>query len=230
MVTLSNRTDHQIVVDLGQDNEQVFVFTITSPDGKITRKQFELTEGLHRTGKETIEPLTTYRQELVINKWYSFEFAGTYEVSITMKAEVLTEPAQYIEAKCDHPIVIEAANPEQVGHEAQQLLEIITRSTTFNEASAAATKLTLITDPVVVQYLADGAAATNIQVAPILIGGLAKVGNDEAVDALFRLTASGDQPKRMMAVNALEYLKSTEHDPGLRRKIELGLQALTREN
>ena len=165
----------------------------------------------------------------MINKWYNFESEGTYQLKIAMKAEILTEPTQYIEAKCEEAIVIEAPDPEQVGREAQGLLQIITRSTTFNEASAAATKLISITDPSVIQYVADGAAA-NVQVAPILIDGLAKIGSDEAIDALFRLAASSDQTLRMMAIGALETLKSTEKDPALQKKIESGLLTSTPQN
>ena len=102
------------------------------------------------------------------------------------------------------------------------LLNRISSAQSYEQAEKAAKALSTVNDPVAVPYLKH---ATDMwHLAPITIGGLRRIGDRRAVDALVSLLDFADPDAKALARSALATLEKKTADLGLKEAIRRALQ------
>jgi hypothetical protein len=225
---------HAYVVHLGLDNEGAFTLTVKRLDRTIAIFRRQSTPGLHTTGRERIQPGSTYTQELILNRWYDFPASGTYDVNLAMDAKVTgnssavdSSPAlQDLRASVNHPVVISARDEAYLEQRCQQLLETIRFAPSYKDVIQAADGLNAIHDPIAAGYLTQAAEARP-PVAHRFISGLEGLGTQGAVEGLLELAKSPDAETKVLATSSLERLEIASQNGPLKDQIRSGLAALS---
>jgi len=85
--SLHNQLGEEASIELGYDREGNFEFKIIQPDGStVSPPPLPVHEGITRHHEVTMPAGETYRQRLILNKWYPFSKPGNYRIGVTLKA------------------------------------------------------------------------------------------------------------------------------------------------
>lgn len=183
--SVKNNLDRPVTLDLGQDRKENFLFTVTRPDGSVVELPRMSRMGLARVGKVRLEPGQTHRQELLLNEWYEFAEPGRYEIGVWLAATAMTADGTEAAFVDQHHVTIGigARDGERLKQVCRELLRRASGTRSFDDASAAARKLSRINDPVAVPYLGR-LLASNPMMDNVAVNGLERIGSAEAVDVL----------------------------------------------
>ena len=159
--TIENRTSDPVVVDLGANHKEAFLFAIVKPDGSKAELPQMSPEGSALVGKARLRPGQKYSRRLLLNEWSEFDSLGQYEISVR-----LIEPHKRLVPLAKPDIYNIYDTPEfrttlDIGPRDETRLnktcadlEIQTINADLtHEVSDAAKALTLINDPVAIPYL-----------------------------------------------------------------------------
>ena len=208
-LTMKNGLPEPVEVDLGTDRKQGLQFTVRQPDGKTVQPPQWRREGISRIGRLMLESGQIYRQEILLDEWYEFPAPGKYELSVRMTAPIKTlqgesagEPAEFRAT-----VEIRSRDTDHLKQVAAKIVEQINGAASYEEAAQAAEVLSHINDPVAVPYM-EKALASDHMVESILIGGLEKIGNEEAVRVLTSASSNPNGDVAELARAALDRLNA----------------------
>ena len=88
--TVKNATAQPIQLDLGKSYNGNFVVSFTGL-GKVTAQSRGIrTPGFGASGQVRIEPGETYEKNLLVNHWFDFDSARTYEIEVRLGKAIET--------------------------------------------------------------------------------------------------------------------------------------------
>ena len=182
---VSNASSQTIGLDLGQDRKGGFSFTITPPDGVRLKLSMPAREGASRIGRLSIAPGDSYSQNLVLNEWYDFSITGKYKVEGHLTEPIVIGNGQGYQSDPGLYASIEIGprNELSLSKTCDSLANQIEASDSYAQAIDSAVALSYVNDPIAVAYLRRALSAHKL-VEPIVIVGLERIGNAEAVQAL----------------------------------------------
>lgn len=161
-LTIHNQLTQRATVDLGYNREGNLSCSIVQPNGTaVTTPSPRQREGLSRARQVAIEPGETYRQEVILNKWYPFRRPGSYSMVVSL-----------------HTRVREGSGPWTKAEYVQRLTLVIGRRDEKRLVKACAA-------------LAQAAMQTNAQTALDAARSLSYVDDLAAIPFLVRLTRQG---------------------------------------
>jgi hypothetical protein len=226
--SVANYLTEPIHLELGADRRQAFLFTIVRPDGITIHPPQHQPYGAYALGSIIVQPGQTYSQELILDMWYEFNAPGNYRIEGRLVNPILTESNNRVEADLQFQATLNIGprDTSRLNQLCAELARRIGEGKGYEEAAEPALDLSYVRDPIAVPYLSEAIRGGNL-VESILIPGLERIGNDDAVEALI---STLDLPKPdivTIAHGALEQIEHRTPDPALRRKIELALRAPT---
>jgi HEAT repeat protein len=221
-----NGLSQPITVTVGALVRQYFDFSLTTPSGQaVHRDPFEgrvdiVTAG---DGKIIVAPGSDYKESLILNQWFSFENEGTYVLASKLTSDIETEDGSFA-AKGESAQV--RVNPRDAARLNKICAELAKQVETAPDAEAAqepARALSYVDDPIAVPYLRR-VLSTNTLTSDKAIEGLAKIGNDAAVEALLSALndSYGDIPD--LTTNALARIQNRITDPHLKETVKSAVQ------
>ena len=183
----TNSASQPIKLDLGADFTQYFSFIIASPDGTAHRLGYTPSEGAHVEGEPLLEPGESYSQRLLINERYDFPVSGQYKIQVNLMQRTGAQ-ADYSKDPRDPglraTLQIGPRDESVLSQTCDNLAKDVEGAKSYKEATEAAFALSYINDPVAVTYLKRVMLSNKFPVASIAILGLARIGNDAAIQAL----------------------------------------------
>lgn len=232
-LTIRNNLTQPVELNLGENREGGFVFTVKRPDGVLIQpRTAEDWGGFTRLGKFSVSPEETYTQQLLLNKWFEFSTPGRYEVTARLKRPIGIQAGGTTLTAWASRFIVEVV-PRDTGRLKQVcdefLAQISKNIAHYERAANAAVALSYVEDPIAVPYL-EKAISANPMVDNIMITGLARIGNKEAVRILFDILAGrgdADEGKKDRAVQArlaLQNIQEHSTDIELKREIRRGLK------
>ncbi len=228
-VQITSRATQQICIDMGWKFVAAFLIRVVTPDGK----QIDLSTQVHRQGilgrapgvARCLNPNEKFTQRIILNEWYTFDVPGNYQITTTTGLPVLIPGSDTTSE--------DRAKAEK--REAQLNLKILPRDEValknrcealmnrFQERSwitpeqyHAADELSYIGDPIAIPYLSKLAEAH----VSLAVDGLARIGTDEAWEAMIAPAKSQYEPVAAKAKWYLQQNLAKIHDPKIREKIE----------
>jgi hypothetical protein len=191
--TVANGTAEVIQFDLGYNLTENFMFLITEPGGSVVQSPHLAQEGPGRLGRLMLASHQIYHQRLLINEWYGFGAIGRYVIVVRLPRfidgavmsdnlilTVLPRDPQRLEQICD-----ELVNQAKGGDSAAVRME-------------AARDLSFVCDPIAVSHLKRLAAVSGA-VGSHAVRGLARIGNEEALESLNLIARSIDRESGALA-------------------------------
>lgn len=204
---LENWTAETIRFDLGFDRTRNFVVAVTRPDGAfVTTDAFpppKLDEG-GRIGRITLAPAERYADELVLNQWFPFDSAGTYQVGIRLATEIQLATGANLDTRTDGLVTLEVGPRDEgiLRRICQELADSVLSTQDVSAQLNAARTLSYVTDPLAVSYVMNVLAVTDVAQS-LLIPGLVRIGTPHARAALSELAQSGDEGRSALARDGL---------------------------
>ena len=223
---LRNNLDGQIKLDLGQDFKEKFALTITQPDGVQIHPPQYGRDGLSRVGEILIKPGGDFKERLLLNEWAAFNQPGTYLVDVELNNVVSSEEGEslHFSDKQSFRFDVKPSDKKELAFLAESLLkEVTSGDASFEQSSEAALALSYIDDPAAVPHI-EKAILQKPVLTYILIEGLVRVADENAVEALVRLLKNNDKELSAQARSALGIMAETAADKGLKSKIEQALK------
>jgi hypothetical protein len=189
-----NNSKEAITVDLGHDRKSALVVGIETPDGQAVEATPPSAEGLGRIGRVRLEPHSQHKQIYVLNEWYSFRTVGAYSIRAKLGAPVLAESGGVVLS--DVPAVklsltVEPRDPKRLSEICQALLSKLRETSDREQIADASLSMSYVEDPIAVPFIKQGLGDGKLM-WQYAIPGLARIGNDEAVDLLIEIMKRGD--------------------------------------
>lgn len=227
MVTfaINNQSPWPVKLDLGQDRKGGFIFDLVQPDGKKIRLPQYSANGMSELGTLSVAPGQTFSERLILNEWYQFKRPGTYWLSAGLRHGVSFEggpPEAIGPTSSTGRIDIGPRNVEQLERVCGELSERLDQSTSYIDSSAAALELSYVTDSAAVPYLRR-AFEISKPLQPIIIDGLARIGDYPAANALISFLGVEDAETVALVRGALERIADGTPDPTLKQQIQNAL-------
>jgi hypothetical protein len=132
---------------------------------------------------------------VVASDWFSFEEQGLYQIEVTLRGS----PQAGVSAKL--LLQVGQKNEDALKAACSALLARVNNSRSFSSSLVAAKALSDINDSAVVPYLA--AAMKKREFVSLMIGALARLNTEDAVNALIEASKSHDPETRGQARSAL---------------------------
>lgn len=222
--TVENDLNVPVKIDLGQDRKEAFLLTITQPGGTKAQLPQRRQEGISLLGELALEPKQTYTQKLLLNEWYEFTTPGKHEVEVRLANPVQGPGGEKVSEDEPYRIAIEiqARDAERLEQAASERLRSIMEAKSYDDAAEASLELSYIKDPVAVQYL-EKALVADYRVKPIIINGLQRIGDTEAVRVLMSTLRSPDNETAQLARHALSVIEQKSSDEALKQRIKRAL-------
>lgn len=85
---LTNVGTEALVVDLGPFREAAFSFRAQSTTGKLRAGEWTIREGVAEVRTVLIEPSSTYKQQLIVDRWLTLNEIGEYGLDVSLEAKV----------------------------------------------------------------------------------------------------------------------------------------------
>lgn len=226
---VKNGSDKSVQVNLGKNDTQNFLITITRPDGTKLRLPPLFAEGLGTTGLHSVAPGQEYKRHLVLNEWFEFGVEGHYEIAVRLTQPVktaggipLTEVAPF-----DARLEILRRDATRLEEICSSLVEQLEAAPSYEAALEAALPLSFVQDPIAVPYLEKALNAGHL-IENIAINGLRRIANPDAVEVLVsaigRTHPQALPETAIMAEAALGMIADETHDAALKETIQRALQ------
>jgi hypothetical protein len=213
--SLHNSGAEVIRLDLGSNRERNFTFAITKDGARTAQARLAEAGGMGRGGKISLSPNETYRQRLLLNKWYQIAEPGEYVVQARLVDSIHTESGVPIKSPDAQEIRVSVGSrdPERLGRVCAKLEEVTLGSSDYETRAEAALALSYVRDPVAVPHLGEVLKRGGV-LRGVAIEGLVRVGTPEAVEILRSNLKTPDQELKVQIKAALEEIKS-----GVQRQI-----------
>jgi hypothetical protein len=220
-----NGSPRPVKLGLGQDRKEAFRFAITRPGGRRVELPPLTRDGISEVGDVQVAPQQTYAQRLLLNEWFDFDTPGQYVIEARLadpaRANGAAAPA---EKGFRATVEVGPRDAERLRQVSAALAEKVTEADSYAEAAEAALVLSHIRDTAAVPSL-EKALTAKLGVEPIVIEGLERVGDGEAVKVLISALSSPTGETSLLARSALSRIEQTTPDPTLRERIHRALQA-----
>lgn len=187
-LTFENRLPDRIDIDLGKNAIGNLLMSITSPGGSMVGADLSIPtrpEDAFIMAKKVLHSGERYSQEILLNRWFSFDNVGLYRLAVQFRGVVRTAGGEVVCIPSAGSAVIEVRprDEQRLRTTCEQWLDRLRRSQHADDANHAAQAISSINDPVVVEYL-PSVIATEIMVADSAIDALQRLATPEAIRAL----------------------------------------------
>jgi hypothetical protein len=223
-LSIHNDFSEEVYCDLGHNRKGALVFTVARSGSAPVELQTPIEEGIGRIGRISIAPNQTYTQRLLLNEWYDFSNVGTYSVRARLSTQIKTRSGEIVPTKVDDALELEIQprNKKWLREICQSLAQTAIRPAA-EPASEAALALSYIKDPIAVPYL-DQVMEKGMLTKELAVRGLARIGNDEAVEVLIKALTKPDEKEtdelRPLVAFALSKLQETTQDSSIKQRIK----------
>ncbi len=180
-----NESMQPITLQLGADRKENFSFVLRGPDGsEQKRPPWPRREGVFRIGRVNLGPGERLRHQLLLDEWASFAAVGEYELDVRLMAPIeLFYGAQFLSEPHRTRLKVVPRDESRLKAVCERFIAQIESTDNVEEMQAAASALAVVDDPIAVPYL-QRALRSGKFVEQQVIEGLARVGNEEAVQVL----------------------------------------------
>jgi len=234
---LVNQSPGPVVVDLGLNRTAAFVISFSHDDGRMLASRisvgivppspyFVAPDIVTRAPTFTVGAAQIYRQRLLLNNWFSFDRAGSFQVDLDMPSPIFSqEGARLTVAGGSFRTLIEVDpyDPRRLSDKCSKLLQEITNTDLANDRLEFGTALTSVEDPVAVPYLLRLLTDTIIAERRA-IAMLERIGTREAVEALIVSCQHRDQGIAKMSADALQRMEHRTIDAFVKARIDAALK------
>ncbi len=214
-VTIANPTSQSLKIQLGADDQEAFEFDITQPDGAHLATRWHLEGGIFDLGNHEISPGQSYETVLILNRWTSFDMAGTYQI-----APHLVSPFESTQVLGKiEPFRLELSDDPDVLVDICHSLAKEASRPDLPAASLAASAFSYVESPICLPAMRQALARGRWVLGGIL-EGLGRIATPEAVEILKPYLKSESSSTALTAWRALEEAKTRTQDPTLKSKID----------
>lgn len=223
--SIRNELAEGIEVDLGHNRKSNFDFTITEPDGSITRAPRLSAEGVGRIGRVSLEPKSVYVQRLILNEWYHFTKRGSYKIEGRLSGPIMTQSGLSVKPNRSEPLSlqIQPRNPDRLRQICQTLLRLAVESSDGQKAAESAIALSHIRDPAAVPYLEKGIRKGRL-VWQYAIPGLGRIANKETIEILLSISKGQDPELSALARFVLYEIREKIQNLKMKERIKRELR------
>ena len=180
--------------DPGYDWRNVWV-KVVDPSGHAWERSPEVPqEGMKFSNAVHVDAGTERTISVVADEWFSFGEQGLYQIDVVLRGF----PSR-VSAKLS--LRVEPRDNDALKAACSGLLARVNGSESFASSLVAAKALSIVKDPVAIPYLAE--AMKRREFVSLMIGALAQLKTNDAVDALIEASKSSDPETRGMALSAL---------------------------
>jgi len=185
--------------DPGYDWENVEI-KVADPHGHIwTRPRRVPQEGMKFSKAVHVDAGARETISLVASDWFNLEEDGIYQLEVALRGSLAAGVTAILALR------VEPRNEEALKATCSSLLSRVNDSQSFSASLVAAKALSGINDPLAVPYLAE--AMKRREFVALVIGALARLNTQEAVDALIAASRSPDPETSSQARSALASLR-----------------------
>lgn len=209
--SIHNELEEGVRFDLGLGGEQNFEFSVKQPNGSLVRippPETGPSVMARAVEGEPVAPGKTFTKTMLLNEWYEFPVPGRYVVEAKLGGAVQTVSGTPIAAAPTQeiPVQVTARDPKRLKSVCEELTKKA-MSPNYEEASQASRALSYVDDPVAVPYLGR-VLKESFHSKLNAIGGLARIGNPEAVQVLTSYSKTADPELKLQIENALQEIQS----------------------
>jgi hypothetical protein len=198
---------------LGPDAGRLIDFNIRSPASETFNVyHYQSKEGIQRSGRKQLLPGETYRDTLILNKWYSFNTVGLYEIKPHILAAILSDSGKVKPAI--NQIIRLTQTPRDETRLKFRANELLLAASTghSNERHYFAEILSYQQDTLSVPSLSKLLSGDNIS-QQFAIEGLMRIANLQAVKVLSKYLGVLDKNKLSYVIFALDSIARQTSDP-----------------
>jgi hypothetical protein len=200
-----NNLSQTVSFDLGADYKTRFTFTLEYPSG-VKRTFHAAPPEVFTPGKVTLKPGESFSKNLLLNELLDMPLTGKYNLLIELAPSVGLQPGLLTNPRYNVSFEILPRDARELEHVCAELTDRVLNADSYKAATEPAVELAYVNDPIAVPYLkrvlfSGGLAST------IVIPGLERIKNAEAVDVLTVATKSKDSDVALLSRQALERMK-----------------------
>lgn len=211
--SVENTQDREIKIDLGKNREGRFVFDVVSPDGTQHNNLRLQDWGAGSAGVTSVAPGETYRQQVLLNEWFTFTETGDYNVLGRVDSG---SPSSLL-------IRIEPRDERTLHLVCRDLVQRILAAEGYRQDEVTR-GLSYVEDPVAIPYIASILQANVLSQYP-LVRTLERIGTRDAVEVLISALKSKDEDVRKLARNTLSRMAEQTTHEAARDRIRSALRA-----
>jgi hypothetical protein len=204
-VTIENRLQESVTIDLGADRKANYRFVLTGSTGTQTagRPFFKGVDAVSASGRVTIHGGQRYVQDLLLNEWFDFEAPGLYTLQMRVNAPLRTESGVTLEPfAVTTPVEILSRDEPALRATLDRLVNAASSPGPHTDWMEAASALMSVSDPIAIPYIREVLKSTTMADA-IIIPKLAYVPGDAVKAMLNECAQSGFVDRSLMARDAL---------------------------
>jgi hypothetical protein len=222
---IKNEGRQVVSLDLGQDTKGGFLFTVTSPDGTALHLPQYRHEGISQYGSVSVQPGESFSQTLILNEWHDdFKIPGKYKLEARLTTPILVgETLQRRDSGFIGEISITPRDPARLNKVCAELETQAEGASTVEASQEPTRALSYVEDSIAVPYLARVLSAHTLSYE-MAITGLARIGNDAAIEVLLSALNEnyGDIPDA--ASRALSQMEDRISSPRLKETVRKAVQ------
>ncbi|HEY2461998.1 MAG TPA: hypothetical protein VGI16_14405 [Candidatus Acidoferrum sp.] len=224
--TVHNEGEAVLHLNLGRDRRARFLLFLTMPSGERIELHSTFREGFSRVGDIDIAPGETYRQQLILNRWFEFKDTGRYTLEAGLRNEDAgrrdgTSPGELFFSGA---LNIEARDVSALSKRCEALARAVEESSSYEPAQQAALTLSYVTDDVAVPYLRRVLLSGKL-VEPIALEALGRIGDHQAVSVIRLGLDLKDDDKAAMTRSIMLSIQDNTTDPNLKEEIQTILKS-----
>jgi hypothetical protein len=209
--SIHNGLNEDVRFDMGLDGKHNFEFSVKKPDGSLIRIPPHPYPSSVLGNPAERAPLAlgkTFTKTMLLSEWYQFPAPGRYVVEAKLGGEVQTVSGTPIAPApaTEIPIQVTPRDPKRLKSVCEGLTKEATAAN-VGQASKAAFALSYVDDPLAVPYLGR-VLKESFHSKLNAIGGLARIGNPEAVQVLTSYSNSADPDLGIQIEIALKEIQS----------------------
>ena len=154
-VRIVNRVSRPIDADLGLNNKENFVITITTPQGKKAQSHNPPREGMSFFGQKHLEPGERYSGMLVLNEWFTFEELGTYQIGVRLATPITSDGKPVTTNSFLGSFEVTDRDPARLDAICRRLVQQVKSAKADADADEAVFELSHVQDPLAIPYLEE---------------------------------------------------------------------------
>jgi hypothetical protein len=203
---LQNLQAQPVHFDLGLNRAANFEVTVTDPSGATTTSRLS-SAGFGSSGEVSLEPGENFQHTLLLNEWNSFATEGTYKVSISLLGSIVASNGEVVaeQPSGEFYLQVGSRNAEQLGQISSQLGDEAIGGASMKQRMDAAQTLSYIDDSLAVPQLTR-VLSQGTFVEQYAVEGLGRIGNSDAVSALWSAVGHPDPDVRSLVWFTLNQL------------------------
>jgi len=205
-VTMRNRGQGILAVDLGLSNRTRFMFEATLPDGRVSRMRPMPSDGFQPGGRFRLAPGESENVSIQLSELLDFAQDGLYVVHVTYDGDVTRDGARVeVQRRARWEFSLGPRDVAALRRRCEALLDKIESPHPSSERRSALAALASIRDEVAVPYLLRSAEVSVL--ATVEVEALARIGGPVARKALEQLAQSTNTWTAAAAKAAVDRIK-----------------------